>query len=60
MTDERSHESTLFLNDECLARLKRVKAKFAKIDGAAIIALALKGLKEKTDLLFEDGLKRES
>ena len=52
MTDASNHESTVFLNDESLERLKRLKAKIAKIDDAAIIALALRGLEEKADSII--------
>jgi pyruvate/oxaloacetate carboxyltransferase len=52
MTNGSNHESKVFLNDESLERLKRLKAKITKIDEVAIIALALKGLEEKADSII--------
>jgi hypothetical protein len=58
MTDERNDESTLTLSDESRERLKRLKAKFAKIDDAEIIAVALRGLEEKTDTIIRRRTKK--
>jgi hypothetical protein len=58
MTDGSNHESTVFLNDESLERLKRLKAKIAKIDDEAIIGLALRGLEERTDSIIRRRVKK--
>jgi pyruvate/oxaloacetate carboxyltransferase len=58
MTDGSNHESAIFLNDESLERLKRLKAKISKIDDTAIIALALRGLEEKTDGIIRKRVKK--
>ena len=52
MNDVSNHESKVFLNEESLELLKRLKAKIAKIDEPAIIALALRGLEEKADSII--------
>ena len=52
MNEASNHESKVFLNEESLERLKRLKAKIAKIDEAAIIAFALKGLEERADSII--------
>lgn len=58
MTDGSNHESAIFLNDESLERLKRLKAKISRIDDTAIIALALRGLEEKTDSIIRKRVKK--
>jgi hypothetical protein len=57
MTDGNEQESTVLLNDESLERLKRLKTKITRIDDAAIIGLALKGLEEKTDHIIRRRVK---
>ena len=58
MTDERNDESTLTLSDDSRERLKRLKAKFTKIEDAEIIGLALRGLEEKTDSIIRRRTKK--
>jgi hypothetical protein len=59
MTEERNHKSTLPLNEKSLERLRRLKAKMTKIDDVGIIALALRGLEEKTDSIIRKRVKKK-